>query len=79
MILPLAQSEACQALITPPSLGAPGDMLSPEVQMYNKPALVRFGTFREVTQGGPINWAIDLAADNWKELFFHETPRPSAS
>jgi len=54
-------------------------MLSPEVQMYNKPALVRFGTFREVTQGGPINWAIDLAADNWKELFFHETPRPSAS
>ena len=54
-----------------------GKLLSPEVQMYNKPTLVRFGTFREVTQGGPINLAIDLAADNLRELFFHETPTAS--
>lgn len=45
--------------------------------MYEKPSITRFGTFREITRGGPRDWAIDLAADSWKELFFQQTPTTS--
>lgn len=45
--------------------------------MYEKPSLVRFGSFREVTRGGEGAWSLDWAADSWREFFFHETPTTS--
>lgn len=45
--------------------------------MYEKPTLVRFGSFREVTRGGPWAWGLDFAADSWKDFFFHDEPTTS--
>jgi hypothetical protein len=47
--------------------------------MYQKPSLVRFGSFRDVTRGGGWAWALDWAADSWREFLLHETPRDPQS
>lgn len=43
--------------------------------MYQKPELQRFGTFREVTQGGTSSGFGDTSAGVWRFL----TTRPSTS
>jgi hypothetical protein len=45
--------------------------------MYEKPSLVRFGSFRDVTRGGGLAWSVDFAADTIREFLFHETPTTS--
>lgn len=49
--------------------------------MYEKPQVVPFGSFRELTRGG--GWAFDLdwGADSIKEFFLHENEpdHPTAS
>jgi hypothetical protein len=47
--------------------------------VYEKPSLVRFGSFREVTLGGRERGHFDFAADNIWEFFFTPTPSPTAS
>jgi hypothetical protein len=42
--------------------------------MYQKPSLVRFGSFREVTRGGPVAFALDFSASNLRDFLFNETP-----
>lgn len=45
--------------------------------MYEKPSLSRYGTFREVTRGGPVAFDIDTAANGLRDLFFHTEPSAS--
>ncbi|HEU5208839.1 MAG TPA: lasso RiPP family leader peptide-containing protein [Longimicrobiales bacterium] len=45
--------------------------------MYQKPSLKRLGSFREITRGGGFAWALDFAADGWREFLLHETPTAS--
>jgi len=44
--------------------------------MYVKPSLTRFGSFRELTRGGPLSLDIDSAGGLWDTLFHTE---PSTS
>lgn len=45
--------------------------------MYRKPALTRFGTFRDLTRGGPVALDIDTAG-SWYNFLFHTEPKPPA-
>lgn len=47
--------------------------------MYEKPSLVRFGSFRDVTRGGVGALSLDWAADSLKDFLLNKTPKPSAS
>jgi len=43
--------------------------------MYRKPALTRFGTFRDLTRGGPVALDLDTAGGYWDTLFHTDPPK----
>lgn len=58
--------------------GEPGSLPKEVAWMkYEKPSLIRFGSFREVTRGGGRAWALDFAASTWREFLLHRTPTTS--